>query len=101
MKKLFLTLALALFLAGCATSQQSAPAPQVTVTGPLFASGDFDCGKRPLPPNPAALDAKRQGSAAAHYEGALRTWGQHCQNKLSAVSSQLGDAGQLVDGSRK
>ena len=89
----FVVLAAAGFvLAGCVTDQP--PPPVISVAGPVFAATDFDCGKRPVPPNPASV--ANAGSAAAHYENRLGTWGQHCSNQLSSVGHQLAGAGQVA-----
>lgn len=88
-------LALALPLGGCLTDGAT-PAPvAVTVQGPVFPASRFACGDKPVQPNPAAI-RDRAGSAAASYEDRAETWGQHCQNKLLSVKSELKAAGQVV-----
>lgn len=82
-------------LAGCQTDQVVVP-PPVTVSGPTFAASQFDCGKRPLAPDLAAIDPAHQASAALRFHNALGTWGQHCQNQLTALGAQLQAAGQVV-----
>jgi len=84
-------------LGGCVTDGPTfAPVTQVTVRGPRFAASDFDCGKRPLPPDPKTV-GKRGGSAAGRHENRLGTWGQGCANQLGAVGRTLRSAGQVVD----
>lgn len=79
-------------LGGCATMPESAPV-NVTVSGPVFSKADFKCGVEPMPP--AAVDAKKQGSAAARYENGLRKWSRSCHSKLKAVEQPLSAAGQV------
>lgn len=93
--KIPLILAL-LTLTGCATTGSTGTAPIVTVEGPKFTPGQFDCGRRPIPPNP---DKNGTGKAAAIYENKLAAWGQACSNKLGSVGVALSGAGQLA-GSR-
>lgn len=96
MRSLFV-LPMTLALGGCLmTAAPEVPPPQVTVSGPLFPAGQFDCGVRPLPPDPHAA-GDRAASAAARYEDGLGTWGQHCSNKLRATGAALRAAGQVID----
>lgn len=81
-------------LGGCSTTPL--PKIDVSVEGPKFAESQFDCGPRPLPPDPKNL-GNRGGSAAVHYETNLLTHDALCQNKLTAIGNQLRDAGQVVD----
>ncbi|MDQ2080461.1 hypothetical protein RA307_09740 [Xanthobacteraceae bacterium Astr-EGSB] len=90
-----LIVSLAVLVAGCA----SVPPPQVpvavTVQGPAFAKSRFDCGAKPVPPDPGKVD-RRGGSAAAAYEDRTEVWGQRCANRLKAVGAELDAAGQVA-----
>jgi len=85
----------ALVLAGCASKPPDAPI-QVVVSGPQFPSTAFECGTEPIPPDPKTVGT-RAGSAAAHYENSLRSYGNGCRRKLGSVGTQLRTAGQVVD----
>jgi hypothetical protein len=95
MKRVMIIIVGGLALAGCQTDQQAIPAPQVTISGPIFPASRFDCGVRPLPPDPKQVGTQA-ASAAAHYENRLGAWGQHCSNQLHSVGSELKASGQLV-----
>ena len=84
-------LAIVLPLAACAKPEL----PAVIAAGPSFDGSRFDCGARPLPPDPAAVGVKC-GSAAARYEERLGSWAQSCDNKLGSVGIELAAAGQVV-----
>lgn len=92
-----LALLLALALAACAERSQSPPL-RAGISGPVFPASRFECGTRPLPPNPVTV-GRAGGSAAIGYEGRLGTWGQHCANQLGAIGATLRAAGQ-VEGAR-
>jgi hypothetical protein len=94
MMRFALLMATALVLAGCVTDQSAAPLT-AEVSGPVFSDNQFDCGQRPLPPDPNAV-GPAAGSAAAHYENRLGTWGQSCANRITAIGAQLKAAGQVV-----
>lgn len=79
-------------LGGCATTQP-AEKPSVSVEGPKFARSQFDCGEKPIPPDPATSPT---GKAAARHDNALGAYGDRCQAQLSAVGMQLLAAGQVV-----
>lgn len=81
----------ALGLAGCSSSEPLKPLTAF-VSGPKFPASQFDCGGRPVPPDPA----KATGKTAARYENALGSWGQGCSDKLVSTGSVLKDAGQVV-----
>jgi len=85
------TLAICILLAACATDQGPA-AVSTTVSGPRFAATQFDCGARPIPPNPAGAG----GKTAAKYENRLGAWEQGCQDKLQSTDRELDAAGQVV-----
>lgn len=84
------TLAICVLLAACATDQAPATV-STTVSGPRFAAAQFDCGARPMPPDPAGAG----GKTAAKYENRLGAWGQGCQDKLQSTGREL-DAAALV-----
>ncbi len=93
--KRFAVLLAALPLAGCLTDQSPPPPVAVMVSGPKFAASRFNCGHKPVPPDPQAVGLKA-GSAAARYEDDVATWGQHCSNRLQSVGGELKAAGQVV-----
>ena len=98
MKRALLLASLA--LAGCQTNREDTPsAPVAMISGPLFAETRFDCGRQPLPPDPALI-GDRAASAAAHYENALGAWGRRCRNQLASVGTELKGAGQVGAGGR-
>lgn len=80
-----------LLLAGCATASAPAPAPIVEISGPKFTRGQFDCGTRPIPPDPA----KATGKTAALHENRLGAWGDGCSNRLQSVGVTLEASGQV------
>lgn len=91
----WIVLCLALVLCACAEAPK--PAPIIaTVQGPQFVAERFNCGQKPLPPDPHIV-AIAAASMAARYEADLDYWGQHCANKLQAVGNELRAAGQVVD----
>jgi len=89
-----LTILAALGLAGCAT--KPTPAPQVTVSGPMFSRSQLRCGDRPLPPASAVASSAKAASATAHHINDLGTWGQSCSNKLQSLGGQLEAAGLVA-----
>jgi hypothetical protein len=82
----------ALVLGGCAGRSDI---PPVVAAGPVFEPVRFECGGRPLPPDPAKV-ADAAASAAALYEERLGVWGQRCDNKLVSVGHELSAAGQIT-----
>jgi hypothetical protein len=82
----------AMLLAGCASVPPPSPI-EVTTSGPKFPRSQFDCGQRPLPPDPA----KATGKTAAVHENRLGSWGEGCQGKLQSVGRTLDASGQVVD----
>ena len=90
MKPLIVLAALA--LAGCATVPD-VPAPSVEVAGPKFPRAQFNCGDKPLPPDP---NRKPTGKDGARYENRLAGWGQTCADKLQSTAVGLEGAGQIV-----
>jgi hypothetical protein len=84
----------ALLVAGCSHKIDVPPAP-VKVSGPKFPATAFECGSEPAPPDPKTI-GPRGGSAAAHYENSLRSYGNGCRRKLNSVGSQLRAGGQVV-----
>jgi hypothetical protein len=91
MIKVIAALAVTLALAGCATVPPPAPI-SVTTSGPKFARSQFDCGKRPVPPDPASAT----GKSAAVHENRLGAWGDGCDGKLQSVGRTLDASGQVV-----
>lgn len=94
MRVLFVAVA-AVALAGCETMQTEHELPRIAVAGPIFPASRFNCGNRPVPPDPKRVGAKA-ASAAAKYEGDLKYWGQVCANKLQSVGKELDAAGQVA-----
>jgi hypothetical protein len=84
---------LPIVLTGCVTTGEAPPPPTVTVTGPTFTPGQFQCGTRPLPPDP---DKNGTGKAGALHDNRLGGWGEGCQNKLESVGAALAGAGQVA-----
>jgi hypothetical protein len=80
-------------LCGCVTNQVQPPPIEVTTSGPIFSSGDFECDEEPLPP--AVGDPNKQGSTAGRYEKALRQTVRACKAQLWAIKSPLMAAGQV------
>jgi hypothetical protein len=95
MMRVAILMAIALALGGCVTDQPAAPL-MAEVIGPTFSESQFACGQRPLPPDDPNAVGPAAGSAAAHYENRLGTWGQSCANRLTAIGAQLKSAGQVV-----
>lgn len=90
MIRVLAAIAAATALAGCASVP--VPPPQVSISGPTFARSQFDCGQRPLPPDPG----QATGKSAALHENKLGSWGEGCQSKLQSVGSVLESSGQVV-----
>jgi hypothetical protein len=89
---------LAVSLGGCVTDQIAAVIqPQITVDGPKFPAAEFNCGQKPIPPDPATA-GDHAASDAAYYENRLAVWGQRCANKLHSVGAALNAAGQITNG---
>ena len=91
--KTVLPILVLLALTGCITTGKKSLAPQVTVTGPTFTPGQFQCGDKPLPPNP---DKDGTGKAGALHENRLGGWGEGCRAKLESIGAALAGAGQVA-----
>lgn len=78
-------------LAGCATAPIAPPV--VDVQGPKFSASQFQCGGRPLPPNPDTAT----GKTAAKHENAIGAWGEGCADRLESIGAALAGAGQVGD----
>jgi hypothetical protein len=95
MIRTMVAIALMSVLAGCALASKPAPIG-VSIDGPKFPRSQFDCGSRPLPPDPATAT----GKTAALHENRLGSWGEGCQGRLQSTGLALEAAGQLIDGGK-